>query len=194
MPLRHAVLIAFGFWLATAHVPATADETGWKLLKAGGRVLVLRHALTTPGSGDPDGFRIDDCATQRNLVEEGREQARRFGRLLRERGIAIERVMSSAWCRCVETARLLEVGDVEVEPALNNLYGRPQLRIAQTAALREIVTEWTGTGNLLIVTHGANVHALISINPAVAAGVVLSPAPMADEGFRLVGRIAWDDR
>jgi phosphohistidine phosphatase SixA len=188
------VALVIGLLTFVAPISAHSDEAGWKLLKAGGRVLVLRHALTTPGSGDPDGFRIDDCATQRNLVEEGREQARRFGRLLRKRGIAIERVLSSAWCRCVETARLLEVGDVEVEPALNNLYGRPQLRIAQTAALREIVTEWTGTGNLLIVTHGANVHALISINPAVAAGVVLSPAPMADEGFRLVGRIAWDDR
>jgi hypothetical protein len=109
-----AKLVAATLALLAALVPAApkADEAALAALKAGGHVMIVRHGLTTPGFGDPLGFKLDDCATQRNLVEEGREQSRRLGKLLRERGIAIERVLSSRWCRAQETAGLIDAGEV----------------------------------------------------------------------------------
>jgi phosphohistidine phosphatase SixA len=182
------LLIAATFLAALAS-GVRADEAGLAALKAGGHVAMIRHGLTTPGSGDPLGFKLEDCATQRNLIDEGREEARKVGRLLRERGVAIDRVLSSEWCRCVETAELLAAGPVEKDRALNNLFGRPQNRAGQVEAMRRLIAAWKGPGNLLLVTHGATMGALMGVNPATAAGVVLVPAPGKGDGFRVVGRI-----
>ena len=171
-------------------LPARADEAGLRALQAGGHAMMIRHGLTTPGSGDPLGFKLEDCKTQRNLIDEGREEARKLGALLRRSNIQVERVLSSEWCRCIETAELLGVGKVLTEPALNNLYGRPQNREKQERALRALISSWKGPGNLLLSTHGANMGALMGINPDTAAGVVLKPAPDTAEGFRVVGRIS----
>lgn len=170
--------------------PVLADEAGLAALKAGGHVAMIRHGLTTPGAGDPLGFKLEDCANQRNLIEEGREESRRLGRLLRERGIQIDRLLSSEWCRCVETAELIGMGAVGKESALNNFYGRPQNRERQVREMRALIAGWKGSGNLLLSTHGANIGALMGINPVTAEGVVLQPAPGTEEGFRVVGRIS----
>jgi phosphohistidine phosphatase SixA len=184
------VRIAAAFVLLLALVTsARGDEAGIAALKKGGHVVMVRHGLTTPGTGDPLGFKLDDCATQRNLIEEGRQESRKLGRLLRERGIAIDLVQSSEWCRCIETAELIAVGKVERLVALNNLFGRPQNRAPQVEAMRKVISQWKGSGNLLLVTHGATIGALMGINPETAAGVVLAPAPGTDEGFRVVGRL-----
>src|SRR5574339_1161581 len=94
-------------WLALFLVlvwgTAAADEKLWSLLRTGGQVVLIRHVVTTPGAGDPPGFRLEDCGTQRNLTDEGREHARRIGDEWRKRAIPVERVLSSRWCRCVET-------------------------------------------------------------------------------------------
>jgi phosphohistidine phosphatase SixA len=169
--------------------PSHADEAGLKALAAGGHVAIVRHGLTTPGVGDPPGFRLDDCATQRNLVEEGREQARALGRLLRERGIKIERVLSSEWCRCLETAALIDVGEAGPLPAINNLFGRPERGEAQVRELRAVIAAWKGSDTLLLVSHGSTIYALTGISPRETEGVVLAPAPETPEGFRMVGKI-----
>jgi hypothetical protein len=78
---------------------ARANEPLWDLLKAGGQVAVIRHASTVPGFGDPPGFRLDDCATQRNLSEAGREEARRIGAAFRDRGVPVGRVLTAAGSR-----------------------------------------------------------------------------------------------
>lgn len=186
-----AKLIAAALGLFAAHLAAApkADEAALAALKAGGQVMIVRHGLTTPGFGDPPNFRIDDCATQRNLVEEGREQARRLGKLLRERGIAIERVLSSQWCRAQETARLIDAGPVETLAISNNLYGRPALREAQTRELRAAIAAWNGKGALLIVSHGSVIFSLAGENPREAEGFVLNPAPGTKDGFTIVGKI-----
>jgi phosphohistidine phosphatase SixA len=171
-------------------IPAQADEAGLAALKAGGHVAMVRHGLTTPGTGDPLGFKLEDCTTQRNLIEEGRAESRKLGELLRARGVRIDRVLSSEWCRCIETAELIGAGKVEKAPALNNLFGRPQNREKQVNEMRVLIAGWKGPGNLLLSTHGANMGALMGINPETAAGVVLSPAPETKEGFRVVGRIS----
>lgn len=181
-------LLAFGVLLASG-THSDADEAGLAALRAGGHVAMIRHGSTTPGAGDPLGFKLEDCATQRNLTEEGRAESRKLGAMLRTENIAIDRVLSSEWCRCIETAELIGVGPVVRETALNNLYGRPQNRERQVREMRALISAWRGPGNLLLSTHGANMGALMGINPETATGVVLAPAPETKEGFRVVGRI-----
>jgi broad specificity phosphatase PhoE len=118
-----------------------------------GRVLMLRHA-NAPGTGDPPGFRIEDCATQRNLDAAGREQATALGRQLAQTGTVRARVYSSQWCRCLETARLLGLGAVEVLPALNSFYATPQETASRMARLRDFLARLPPDGApVILVTH-----------------------------------------
>jgi broad specificity phosphatase PhoE len=91
------------------------------------RILALVMLFTDPGAGDPPGMRLDDCATQRNLSAEGRAHARRIGEAFRKMQIPVGRVLSSPWCRCVETAKLA-FGGAEVSEPLSNLFGRYEKR------------------------------------------------------------------
>ena len=77
---------------------AVADEALWRLMRGGGQVILMRHAVTTPGVGDPTGFKLDDCSTQRNLTDAGREDARRVGAAFKARGVPVGRVLSSPSC------------------------------------------------------------------------------------------------
>jgi len=118
-----------------------------------GRVLMLRHA-NAPGTGDPQNFRLDDCATQRNLDHAGRAQAVALGERLAQAGVAGARLYSSQWCRCIETARLLDLGAVETLPALNSFYPRPQQRETTIAALRVFLAGLPRDGApVVLVTH-----------------------------------------
>lgn len=169
---------------------AQADEALWKLLAKGGQVLMIRHGLTTPGVGDPPGFRLEDCATQRNLSEEGRAEARKLGEALRARAVPVGEVLASPWCRCVETARLA-FGRSTSWDALSNVFGRPENVAAQLKALRPRVAAHRGRENLVLVTHGSTTHALTGVSPATGEIVVLTPG--GREGFRVAGRlIPWN--
>jgi broad specificity phosphatase PhoE len=165
---------------------AAADETLWQLLRSGGQFLFMRHAITTPGVGDPPGFRLDDCSTQRNLTDAGREDARRVGAAFRTRGIPVGRVLSSPWCRCMETSRLA-FGTAEPWAPLSNLFDNRAGEAEQMRALREIAGRRPTGGNVVLVTHGSVVQPLTGIQPAPAELVVLTPD---DSGrFRLAGRL-----
>jgi broad specificity phosphatase PhoE len=169
---------------------AAADETLWDLLRAGGRVVLMRHATTTPGVGDPPGFRPGDCPTQRNLSDAGRDEARRVGAAFRSRGIPIGRVLSSQWCRCLETARLA-FGRVEPWEPLDSVFEDRAREPERTRAVRRMVGEVGERpvdGNLVLMTHGANIQALIGVTPAPGEFVVL--VPEANGQFRVAGRIA----
>ncbi len=114
---------------------------------------MLRHAYA-PGTGDPPNFRLDDCATQRNLDDTGRAQAAALGEQLARAGIAHAKVYSSQWCRCLETARLLKLGAVEALPALNSFYARPQERDTDVAAMRGFLAGLPKDGPpVVLVTH-----------------------------------------
>lgn len=158
----------------------------WRLLEAGGQVILMRHAATEPGLGDPPGVRLGACSTQRNLSEAGREEARRLGETFRARGIPIGRVLSSRWCRCLETARLA-FGRTEEWPALDSFFGDPARDADQTAAVRRLLAERPERGNLVLVTHQVNITALTGIVPAPGELVVLTPR--ADGTFTVAGRI-----
>ena len=174
--------------LAAAAVQAAAeDESLWASLRAGGHVVLVRHAATEPGVGDPPGFRLDDCGTQRNLSEVGRREAQRLGQSLRAHGVAVAAVLTSPWCRCRDTARLALGREGVVQPALGNLFGRPEAEAQQLAQLRALVRR-PAAGNVFMVTHGSTVMAFTGISPGTAEMVVLTPR---DGGsFLVAGRLA----
>jgi phosphohistidine phosphatase SixA len=173
--------------LALVALPAArADEAVWGLLRTGGQVVLLRHAITTPGVGDPDGMRLDDCRSQRNLTDAGRAHARRIGEAVQARGVPIDRVLSSPWCRCLETARLA-FGRAETWDAIGNLYGRPENRTDQVRQMRALVGERRSGGNLVLVTHGSTVAALTGVNPDTGEMVVLTP--QGQGRFAVAGRL-----
>lgn len=145
--------------------PADASESGWSLLEGPRTVAIMRHAIA-PGGGDPAGFRLGDCSTQRNLDETGREQARRIGAAVRDAGVAIDRVLSSQWCRCLETARLLGLGEVEELPSLNSFFQDRSTAGAQTSETRRFLAALPADETAFLVTHQVNITALTDIFPA----------------------------
>ena len=168
-----------------------ADESSdaWAALVKGGHVALIRHANAPPGyGGDPPGFRIDDCTTQRNLDDRGREQARALGEAFRTRGVRADRIVSSPVCRCLDTARLMAVGPVESSWALVPDRG-PQAPV-RLPELKEMVSSWRGPGTLVLVTHGFTIARLMGFVPGQAVTVVLKPAPGSGPSADLVGRIA----
>ncbi|MEY3774109.1 MAG: hypothetical protein RLZZ129_889 [Verrucomicrobiota bacterium] len=158
----------FCFWLILAGGGHAAPE-----LTAPGTVIMLRHAHA-PGTGDPAGLDLADARTQRNLDERGRAQARELGRRLRAAGLADARVFTSEWHRCRETAALLALGPVEILPALNSFFARPNDRVRLMAALHDwLRTRPPDAAPVVLVTHQVNITALTGHYPADASGVVL---------------------
>lgn len=185
---RTCALLALLLLLPAA---AVADEKLWSMLQSGGQVVLMRHGQTSPGNGDPPGMRVDDCATQRNLVDDGRQQAREVGAAFKSRRVPVQRVLSSPWCRCIETAELA-FSRPEVSEALGNLFGRPENQAGQVRALRQLVDEHRGPGNLVLVSHGSTIAALTGISPGMAELVVVTPQ---DDGrFSVAGLLVAHSR
>lgn len=131
-------------------------------LTDGQHVLLMRHA-DAPGVGDPAGYRLDQCLTQRNLGEVGRQQSVLIGRWLTAQGVSTPKIFSSAWCRCVDTGRLLALGSVTVEQSLNSFFDDMSLANSQTAALQRFITASLKAHPkqpLILVTHHVNIQSL----------------------------------
>jgi phosphohistidine phosphatase SixA len=167
--------------------PAVGDESRdtWTALVNGGHVALIRHGNAPPGYGDPPGFKIDDCTTQRNLDDRGRAQARALGAAFRQHGVRVDKVLSSPWCRCLETAELLALGPVDNTWAVAASDRSPE----RLAALRQTVSSWRGPGTLVVVTHALTVQALVGIMPDQAETVVLRPRRGPEPGVDVAGRI-----
>jgi hypothetical protein len=184
MALAAAILLYF------APDPVAADTAAlWRALASGGHVALLRHALA-PGTGDPAAFVLGDCSTQRNLSREGRDQAARIGARFAANGIERARVVSSQWCRCLETARGLGLGPVEALPALNSFFGRFERRERQTRELRDWLAGQVLDRPLVLVTHQVNISALTGVHPASGELVVVRRA--ADGALAVLGSIETD--
>ena len=186
--MKRLVLATLAMWLLAARV-AAADEAqdAWAALVNGGHIALVRHGNAPPGyGGDPPGFKIDDCATQRNLDEKGRAQARALGEAFRQHGVRADKILSSPWCRCLETARLMGLGPVDNTWAVAASDRRPE----RIVALKQIVSSWRGPGTLVLVTHALTVQALVGIMPGQAETVVLRPRLGNEPGVDVVGRIA----
>jgi len=152
-----AVIAAVG--LSPAASSARDDARLLDAVRTGNAFAIMRHALA-PGFSDPANFDVDDCSTQRNLSDEGRAQARAIGETFRKGGISEANVFSSAWCRCLETARLLGLGPVAKLAPLNSFFEARERRDAQTAALRDWLIDYKQEKPLVLVTHQVNINAL----------------------------------
>lgn len=173
--------------LSVTAQPVRSDEPVWSALRSGGYVLLMRHAATVPGTGDPPQFKAGDCKTQRNLSAAGKEQAAKTGQRFKEAGVSISTVLSSSWCRCIDTARIA-FGSVTLEPALDSFFGdRNAQSDRQTAAARALIQSFRGPGNLVMVTHQVNITALTGEFPA--EGEIFVVRATAQGALQTIGRI-----
>ena len=172
------------------HAGAAEPDRLLEQIQSGGHVLMIRHAYA-PGSGDPAEFKLGDCATQRNLNDQGRSQARQIGSILRAGGITTARVYTSQWCRCIETADLIDLGAVRELPALNSFYERPQEREQRLSALRSFLSKQPADGELIVlVTHYVTIMGLTG--EAVSSGEAVALMLTGNGGFQLLGRLDFE--
>lgn len=183
--LRFVVL----FFAALFASQAAATEAGWALLREGGQVVLLRHA-NAPGTGDPANFDIENCATQRNLSDRGRQQAKRIGALFATRAAPVERVLASRFCRNRDTARLA-FGPrlVELYEQLDFLPGEEQGNAERAASLTQFILDYTGSGNLVMVANEDVVEALVGVTPREGEAIILNRG--GDE-LRVAARIRFN--
>ena len=139
-----------------------------------GYVLLIRHALA-PGFGDPQNFDLNDCSTQRNLDGEGREQAFRIGEKIKAARIKFSKIYSSQWCRCLETAKNMNLGEITLEPGLNSFFqgivpkdktlDRLRKRLESVEAKQELV---------LMITHQVTITAVTGITVSSGGAVAFN--------------------
>jgi phosphohistidine phosphatase SixA len=188
------LLLATVLVLASAAVApvSAAEDNPWSLLKKPGHVVFMRHsdAPGFGGYGDPPGYKLDDCATQRNLSDEGRAHALRTGLELRKHGVRFDRVFSSPWCRCKDTARLMIGKDAEVYDPLSNLVGRSEHREGQVKALKAYLAMLDAKTRVLFVTHGIVISALTGVSPASGEMVIVKVGPGGEP--KVAGRLKVD--
>ena len=149
------LLLTSFFWMGPAKASLANDLTD------GQHVLLMRHA-DAPGYGDPAGYVLGQCATQRNLGDAGRKQAQTIGAWLGQQGIASAHVFSSPWCRCLDTARLLNKGTVKTEASLGSFFDNMALEKKQTKALEAFIQNELAKppkAPLILVTHHVNIQA-----------------------------------
>lgn len=182
------VVLAIVLRAAPAAQAQDADAA-WAALAGDGAVAIIRHAKAPGPSPDPPGARLEDCATQRNLSPEGRAQAARLGALWRAKGARLGKLISSPWCRCIDTARLMGLGEPAVDHALYNLLARPPDRDAKVAAFAKLIRDWRGPGALVLVTHGISMRAVVGTEGGEGGIVVVRPDRLHGRGYVVVGTI-----
>ena len=151
-----------------------------------GYVLLMRHSYA-PGVGDPDNFKLNDCSTQRNLSDVGRQDAKDVGEWLQRREIKIFRVETSRWCRAKETAQLLGLGKVRLNKNLDSLFEEADaLNHPQTAAVRkQIQNHRNKSGLLVLVGHYVNIAALTGVGVASGEGILIKASAQGE--FKVFG-------
>ena len=181
MKLLNIILIIF--FILTNGIKADNEFQVVENLKKGGNIIFIRHAYA-PGGGDPDNFNIYDCLTQRNLSDLGREQSKKIGNFFKKNFIPIDKVISSEWCRCKETA-LIAFNDYETESFLNSFYSAKfsKNKKKQMINLKKYINNWKGDKNLVLVTH----YVVISeaLNYAPNSGEII----VADKKLKKIGNI-----
>jgi len=184
MRLRPLVAVLL---VAACTLAGADDGAAWAALRRDGAVALVRHG-EAPGIGEPPGWKLDDCTTQRNLDDAGRAQARALGARLKAERIPVRRVLASPWCRTLETATLLGAGAVQIEPTFANAFILRDRREALRDGGRAVIAAWRGPGVLLVVTHGENIHALTGRTPATAEVVVVAAG--GDGALREIGALS----
>jgi phosphohistidine phosphatase SixA len=159
----------------------------WAEAKEGDKIILIRHALA-PGGGDPPGFKIDDCKTQRNLDKVGIEQSKAIGKLFKKNKIPVDKVLSSQWCRCKDTAKYAFNNYFEF-PALNSTFQSSFAKNEpkQLKQLQTFVNNWDGDGgNLVLITHYSIITAISNAVPSSGEIVI------TDKKFNVLSTIPTD--
>lgn len=179
---RELLALAVSSGLPLASIAADAPAA---VLRRGGCVMLLRHAQTEPGTGDPPGFDLATCSTQRNLSVSGKQSAVRMGQWFKARGLQPQLVLTSAWCRCVDTANLA-FGQSQLWAPLNSVFGDRLPLPDQTAALRQALGRLPMGRFQVWVSHQTNVTALVGQFLAMGEGVIL------DRDAKVLARVSFD--
>ena len=152
-------------------------------LEDGGKIIFIRHAYA-PGGGDPENFNINDCSTQRNLNDEGITQSKFIGEFFKTKKIKIDKVLSSEWCRCKDTAKFA-FNDFETFDALNSFYSTKFAKNEkrQIKDLKKYIKNWKSNKNLILVTHYVVISSMLNI--AVSSGEIV----VSDKNYEIIGSI-----
>ncbi len=190
-PMRIAITRYLFILLAgmTLHASPARADVATEAIRKGGVALLIRHA-TAPGNFDPENFKQDDCSTQRNLSDAGRDEARRIGAHLKTLGLKPGEVLTSQWCRCRDTATLA-FGAARDWPALNSFIRDRDSAPRQTAdVLARIGRIKPGEKPLVLITHQVVVTAVTGIYPQSGEVVVVAPTREAGKsGLKVIGSI-----
>ena len=155
-------------------------------LKSGGKILFIRHALA-PGNGDPDFIDLNDCKTQRNLNEIGVKQSKMIGKFFKINNIPIDKVLSSEWCRCKETAKIA-FKNFSTNSFLNSFYSSKftKNKDEQINSLNDYIIKFKSDKNLILVTHYILISEVLNYSPSTGEIVV------SDKNFNMIGSIEID--
>ena len=162
----------------------TKAESTWSPAKEGNKIILIRHSIA-PGGGDPPGFKINDCKTQRNLSQEGINQSKKIGKLFLKNKVKIDQVLSSQWCRCKDTAKYAFTSFKEFS-ALNSTFQSPydKNEIKQIKKLKSFIKKWNGKGkNLILITHYSIIAAVTNAFPSSGEIVI------TDKNFNILSTI-----
>ena len=176
-------LLIIIFISLTTSIKADLNKKLINTLEDGGKLIFIRHAYA-PGNGDPDNFNLDDCSTQRNLNDEGRKQAQYIGNFFKENKFQIDKVLSSEWCRCKETAKIA-FKEFSTNSFLNSFYSAKYAnnKNKQIKALNEYIKKFKSNKNLILVTHYVLISEVLDYGPSSGEIVV------SDKDFKIIGTI-----
>ena len=152
------------------------------ILKDGGKLIFIRHAYA-PGGADPEGFDISNCASQRNLNIDGIEQSKLIGQIFIDNDIMINKVLSSEWCRCKQTAEYA-FNNYETKSFLNSFFSQEfsHNKDKQLKELKEYIKNWNGKKNLIFVTHFVVISEILNLSTSSGEIVV------TDKDFNILTR------
>ena len=168
----------------TSTIKADLNKKLINQLEDGGKLIFIRHAYA-PGSGDPDNFNLNDCSTQRNLSKEGKKQAKYIGEFFKNKKIKVDKVLSSEWCRCKETA-VIAFSDYKTESFLNSFFSDKfrKNKDLQIKNLKSYIDKWDKKKNLILITHYVVILEILDYAPS-SGEIVIS-----DMNFKLIGSIS----
>ena len=184
--MRVINIILIIFFSLTNEIRAEITDKILNELQNGGNIIFIRHAYA-PGGGDPENFDISDCSTQRNLNDNGRNQSKKIGNLFKRNEVPVDKVISSEWCRCKETASIA-FNEFKTKNFLNSFYS-PKFaknKKKQIKNLKNYINNWNGNKNLVLVTH----YVVISeaLDYASRSGEIV----ISDRNFKIKGNIIID--
>ena len=177
--IKFFLLILLSFNIS---LKANSNDKAQILLKEGGKLIFIRHAIA-PGGGDPVDFDILRCETQRNLSKEGIAQSKNIGKFFSENNIQIDKVLSSEWCRCKQTAKYA-FNKYETRSFLNSFFSAKfaSNKNKQIYDLRKYINEWSGDNNLVLVTHYVTIQEVLNVTSSSGELII------ADRNFNVLAR------